>query len=134
MRDPDFDSRTTAVLVGDPAEAAQQENSPAAAGAANITGYQPEQVTVETESATGGLLVLTDAYYPGWRATVDGEPAPLYQTDSLFRGVFVPPGRHEVRFEYESTAYRVGLIFFIFTTIIIAAVLIMMALDFYSKR
>ncbi len=134
MRDPAFDGRKTAVLVGDPSAAAQQETITTATGSAAITGYQPERVIVETESDTGGLLVLTDAHYPGWRAAVDGEPAPLYQTDGLFRGVFVPPGKHEVVFEYESAAYHVGLILFIFTAIIIAAVMIKMALDIHSKR
>jgi uncharacterized membrane protein YfhO len=91
-------------------------------------------VVVETESATGGLLVLTDAIYPGWRATVDGQPATMYQTDGLFRGLFVPQGEHQVVFEYESASYRLGLIVFIFAITIIVTVLIAMALEIRSKR
>ncbi|MFN2161440.1 MAG: YfhO family protein [Candidatus Promineifilaceae bacterium] len=132
MRDPDFDVRTTAVIVGDPAT--NDDIIPGGTGIAKITSYRPEEVVVETESATGGLLVLTDAIYPGWRATVDGQPATMYQTDGLFRGLFVPQGEHQVIFEYESTSYRLGLIVFIFAITIIGMVLIAMALEIRSKR
>ena len=132
MHDPDFDVRTTAVIVGDPA--AENDIIPGGTGIATIASYEPEQVVVETESATGGLLVLTDALYPGWRATVDGEPAIMYQADGLFRALFVPQGKHQVVFDYESAPYRLGLIVFIFTITIIAVVLIGIALENRSIR
>ena len=55
-----------------------------------------------------GLLVLSDAYYPGWRATVDGEAAPIYPTNVLFRGVPIPAGEHTVVFTYAPSGWLLG--------------------------
>ena len=78
--------------------------------AATIARYAAEEVVVRTQSAADGFLVLADAWYPGWHATVDGERVPVYQAVALFRAVFVPAGEHEVRFYYESTFLRTGAV------------------------
>ena len=53
--------------------------------------------------------MLTDTSYPGWKATVDGEDAPLHRVDYLFRGVQVDAGRHRVEFRYEPASWRIGV-------------------------
>ena len=60
--------------------------------------------------AAPGLVVLADSYHPGWRASVDGSPAPILATNHLYRGVPVPAGRHTVRFEYRPRSVRLGAI------------------------
>jgi len=57
-------------------------------------------VTMDVESASGGFLLLNDAWHPWWRADVDGVPAPILKADVLFRAVQVEPGRHRVRFVF----------------------------------
>ena len=54
------------------------------------------------------LLVVSDSYYPGWRAAVDGRPAPLLRTNVLLRGVPVPAGRHQVRLWFDPLSVRLG--------------------------
>lgn len=109
MADPALDLRATAVLVApDDAPLPEATAVPEANGTAVVRAYAPERVVVATESAAPGLLVLTDAAYPGWQAFVDGAPAPLYQADGLFRGVFVPAGRHEVVFTFRSPTFAIG--------------------------
>ena len=76
---------------------------------AQIVGYEPERVAVQVATAERALLVLSDSVYPGWVATVDGEPMPILATNGLARGVVVPPGTHEVVFAYEPTSWRRGL-------------------------
>jgi uncharacterized membrane protein YfhO len=56
----------------------------------------------------GGYVVLADTYYPGWRAAVDGVPAPIYAANGTFRAVFVEDGSHRVEFDYEPRGVRVG--------------------------
>lgn len=75
---------------------------------AEIVRDDPSVVEVEAELPAPGLLVLADSFYPSWRATVDGVPAPILPTNHLFRGVPVPAGTHRVRFEYEPTALLWG--------------------------
>jgi uncharacterized membrane protein YfhO len=74
--------------------------SAVAAGQARIVAWRHDRVEIETESATGGPLILRDHFYPGWFAEVDGKPVPIRRAETLFRQVDVPPGRHRVRFYY----------------------------------
>ena len=79
-------------------------------GEATIFNYEADYVRIGVNAARGGLLVLGDAYYPGWEATVNGEPAEIVRANGLFRGVFVPEGRHEVAFRYRPLSIRGGLL------------------------
>ena len=60
------------------------------------------------------LLVVSENYYPAWRATLDGEPTPVLRGDYTLRAVSVPAGTHVVRFEYHSTLFTASA----FTTLI----------------
>ena len=73
-----------------------------------MTTYAPERVTVEVETGAPGYLVLGDAWYPGWRATVDGAPAPIERANLLFRAVPVPAGTHTVQFTYRPLSVTAG--------------------------
>jgi len=63
---------------------------------------------VRTKSTRAGFLVTSDAYYPGWRASIDGRDAWLYRADYAIRGVMVPAGEHTVRFEYRPRSFYLG--------------------------
>lgn len=109
MRQPEFEPATTAIIVGSPTQdALPMPTREPFRGKATILAYAPEAVTVATQSDVPALLLLTDAFYPGWETAVDGTPAPLLQVDGLFRGVFVAAGRHEVTFTYRPVSLRVG--------------------------
>jgi len=56
-----------------------------------------------------GLFVVTDQWFPGWHATVDGEARPLLRADSIFRGILLGPGEHEVVLRYAPASLRWGL-------------------------
>jgi hypothetical protein len=77
---------------------------------ARIVAESDWKLQVRTESSSPSFLVLSDAHYPGWRASVDGREAHVYQTDYALRGVFVPAGAHVVRFELRPQSFRVGLL------------------------
>jgi len=76
---------------------------------AEIVAYAPERVEIVTHSAAPALLVLSDSFYPGWRATVNGAPTPIKAVNGLFRGVVVPPGEQRVIFTFAPTDWRSGL-------------------------
>jgi hypothetical protein len=80
-----------------------------AGGTATITEYRPNDVAIKT-SGGGGILTLSDQFYPGWYATIDGQPAEIVRSDSVFRSVCLPAGDHVVRFEYRPLSLAVGLV------------------------
>ena len=67
---------------------------------AQIVSWQPDRVEVEVDSLQPGVLVLHEAFYPGWFVEVDGQPARLLRANVLFRGVEVSEGRHNVVFRF----------------------------------
>jgi Bacterial membrane protein YfhO len=80
----------------------------AAGDAISIRRYADEDVVIETSAAGRRLLVLLDAYYPGWVATVDRADVPIHRVDYAFRGVVIPPGHHVVEFQYRPWSVRAG--------------------------
>ena len=66
------------------------------ASVVTIKAYEPNRLTYDVNSGKGGILVFSEIYYPGWTATVDGEPVELGRVDYLLRAMQVKPGRHEV--------------------------------------
>jgi hypothetical protein len=96
MRESAFDPARTVIISGD---LASVEN-PSTPSRARITAYEAEQIVMQVEAAAPGYLVLTDAFYPGWTATINGEPAPLQRADVMFRAVPVPAGSSEVVIAY----------------------------------
>ncbi len=78
-------------------------------GTASITDYRPNDIAIQTHGS-GGLMVLTDQYYPGWQAAIDGQAAEIYRTDTVFRGVCVPAGDHVVTFAFRPAALYVGMV------------------------
>lgn len=108
MKDATFDPAKIVVLNGTPVPA-KLDDASGAPGKASIVQYEPERVVVETNNTSAGWLVLTDAWYPGWRAQVDGQPVDLMRADVLFRAAPVPAGRHRVEFIYNPTSFWIGV-------------------------
>ena len=65
---------------------------------AQFLKYEPEYVSIQVESETGGYLVLTDVFHAYWSATVDGTAAKIIPAFYAFRAVKVPPGLHKIEF------------------------------------
>ena len=76
---------------------------------ASVTSYENDRIQVRTSTDAAGLLVLSEVYYPAWKAYVDGEPVPVRRADQLLRAVRVPAGEHTVEMRYESSSLRAGI-------------------------
>lgn len=69
-------------------------------GAVEIFSYQPNRVEITVKTILPGILVLSDAFYPGWQAQIDGQATNIYQANYHFRAVAVPEGKHKVVLQY----------------------------------
>ena len=69
-----------------------------------IKSYEPNQLTYEVQSGKGGVVVFSEIYYPGWKATVDGVEQPLGRVNYILRALRVQPGRHEVVLSFFPTS------------------------------
>ncbi|HRF50164.1 MAG TPA: hypothetical protein PLC98_21205, partial [Anaerolineales bacterium] len=104
LKTPGFDPADIALVSTDLSESYVGDGSQ---GAVRFVSYAPEEVILE---ATGpGTLVLTDAFAPGWRATLDGAETPIVPAYGLFRAIALPPGTHMVRFVYAPQSVTFGL-------------------------
>ncbi|QQG44092.1 MAG: YfhO family protein [Candidatus Roizmanbacteria bacterium] len=75
---------------------------------ATIIDYQNSQVKISASSKGSSFLVLSDSYYPGWKAYVDEKPVEIYRTNVALRGVFLDDGEHEVKFVYQPDKFYLG--------------------------
>jgi hypothetical protein len=78
-------------------------------GTGRVTSYTSGGVTIHVSATADAWLVLSDTYYPGWIASVDGQSAPVLRGDVLFRVVPVPAGEHDVEFRFEPASVKLGL-------------------------
>ena len=65
-----------------------------------ITSYEPNRLTYDVSSDKGGVLVFSEIYYPGWEATVDGQPVELGRVDYILRAMNIQPGKHQVELSF----------------------------------
>lgn len=83
--------------------------SASATGSARIAAETTQTVQLETVTDRTALVVLSEMWYPGWTATVDGQPAEIHRTNIGLRGVVVPPGTHKVAFSFWPESLTRGL-------------------------
>jgi len=99
-----FDLRNELVLEQDP------KVNLSGQGTARIDKYSSGKILITTNSSGNNLLFLSDTYYPGWQAFVDGHQTQIYRADFTFRAILVPSGKHQVEFVYNPLSFNVGVL------------------------
>jgi len=118
-----FNPRTVAVLEEEPhITLAQPVDS--VRWQADITAYHNNALTLHVETERPGMLVVSEAWFPGWNAYVNGAQTPVYRTDFSLRGMFVPAGTTTVELRYEPASFARGATFTLTTLAICLCVLI----------
>jgi hypothetical protein len=107
----EFDPRRTALLEVRPEELPQLPGGVITSNSsARITRYEPNRLRIETSAPTATVLVASEIFYPGWVASVDGQPARIDRADYLLRGIALSAGQHSVEMHYAAPAARDGAI------------------------
>lgn len=75
---------------------------------AKVQVYEGRRCVLGVDVVEPSYLILSDLFYPGWRAAVDGEQAPILRVDGLYRAVALSPGAHRVTFEYRALLPRLS--------------------------
>ena len=77
------------------------------ASVVKLTSYMSNKLTYDVNSAKGGVIVFSEVYYPGWTATVDGQPVELGRVNYLLRAVNVAPGSHKIELTFHPKSVAV---------------------------
>jgi hypothetical protein len=126
---PEFEPRRTALLEVRADELPRLPGgSLAPESTIRLVQYQPTRLTLETNAPTATVAVVSEIFYPGWTATVDGVAQPIYLTNFLLRGVAVPAGRHRIEMQYRAPAARNGAL------ISLSTLLLIILLSVFSRR
>ena len=109
---PEFDLRNEVILEGSLPDGWNDNFSNVITNTdfVNIVNFEENKIKIETNSDHDGILILTDVFYPGWTATIDGNPTEIFKANGLVRSVFVPAGEHFIEFEYLPYFFTLGLI------------------------
>jgi len=94
-----------------------------------MVSNQNQKIEIETETDAPGILALTDLYYPGWEAHVDGAEQAFRTDFKAFRFVEIRPGRHQVAFKFAPKDFRIGLWVSLSSLIMMAVVFAMRKRD-----
>jgi uncharacterized membrane protein YfhO len=111
--DPGFDQRTVAIFdtTAKDIQAAQIQALPAAATInARVTKYEPGVIdmTLDAPSTAGQALVVSENYFPGWHAIVDGKPSAVGQANYNLIGIALPAGSKNVQLRFTDSSYEKG--------------------------
>jgi hypothetical protein len=109
LDDAGFDPHSAVVI--DRAPVSGIARSPASGDAGEVLGIEvhPNQVELRVRSSEPAILVLSELYFPGWNAVVNGRPAEILRADYALRAVAVPAGENSVSFNYRPRSFTVGI-------------------------
>lgn len=118
LADPAFDPGQT-VLLAEPIPVAAGTNQ--SVGDVSFVSYAPKHIVLKARTESPAVLLLNDKYDPAWQVSVDGKPASLLRCNFIMRGVQVPPGEHQIEFQFAPS--RTGL-YVSFAALVLGAALL----------
>ncbi len=100
-----------------------------------LTSYMSDRLTYDVNSGKGGVIVFSEVYYPGWTATVDGQPVELGRVNYLLRAINVAPGKHtvELTFRPQSVTTTETIAYFAYAVLLLA-ILFVVYLEYRKKK
>lgn len=128
LKDPGFDPLDVVLLEkADPGhlgEIAQAGKDAGPADSVRMVSYGPDRMEIEASSPSASYLLLSELYYPGWKAYVDGKRAPVLRADYLLRAVPLRAGTHAVTMVYRPASFMAGLAVTLVTLVALTACLV----------
>jgi hypothetical protein len=107
LEDTSFDYRHIALVEQAPSFPVPVSES-SVANQVSLEQHEPEHLRLSVQTAETGMLVLSETYFPEWKAWLDGKPATIYPVDYVLRGVTIPPGEHKLEMRYDPRWFKLG--------------------------
>ncbi len=99
-----------------------------------LTNYEPNELKYTVKSNQGGVLVFSEIFYPGWEATVDGQPVELGRVDYVLRALRLEPGQHEVTLSFfPKTLDTTETLAYVALAILALLVIVLIVMGFIRK-
>jgi hypothetical protein len=118
MEEEDFDPQEMVILESEQAGSALHGNTPVGfKSSCSVLDYDNEHITLRASANRPGYLVLSEVFYPGWVATVDGKKVPILRANYLFCAIPLNRGEHEVRLRFVSWPFRIGVLISLLTVL-----------------
>lgn len=124
---PDFDPTRIVLLEKDPPFpdfSRHSDKRPGTGDLSTICLYRPDSIVISTDSCGPGYLLLSEVFYPGWKAFIDDQPTPIFRGNYLFRVIRLPGGHHVVRFVFDPLSIKIGIGITILTLFLFMAVMV----------
>jgi len=111
MTEPSFDPMRSVLLEHLAPSSARhtEQTAPAREARVSVAGATLNSLTLDAYTSARGWLVVSEVYYPGWKAYVDGQETPIYKADLVLRAIELNPGHHTVLFVFDPDTIRYGL-------------------------
>ena len=129
MADPNFDRRRTALVEPEAAPyITNLQSGPARDLRYDLqrTSYTPTTLTYRVMTAAPALLILSEPYYPGWRAVIDGQTAPILRANYILRAIPLSPGEHVVELSFRPLSFTLGAVISAGALIVVIGLLLSM--------
>lgn len=119
----DFDPQQAVILMESPPNfVSMLTGRKEGESACEITKHSPNEIVLNVETTADGFLVLSEIYYPGWKAYIDGRESKIYKANYIFRALYLTRGSHTVIFKYEPASFQTGLCLSLLTLLSMVAV------------
>lgn len=100
-----------------------------------LTGYEANRLTYKVSSQKGGVVVLSEIYYPGWTCTIDGEPTDIARANYVLRAIKMPAGEHEVIMTFDpQTVHITETIAYSALALLALMLIALLAFSLYRKK
>lgn len=109
MASLDFDPAKKVVLEENPGIVLdKKKEGPIGDWSVESIKYSANNVTLEARTDRKGILFMSDTYYPGWRAYINGRETKIYRANYAFRAIIIPSGKHNIKFAYKPISFLIG--------------------------
>ena len=132
-----FDPQSTILLEKEPTSFIELKKKPSVPNlhsAVRVLSYENNRIILQVNTSEAALLFMSEAYYPGWQAYVDGQQSEVLRANYIFRAIPVGPGSHRVEVVCEPSCFKVGLMISLLTVLSLLAVGVISSLKSKKMR